>query len=69
MGGDKKFTCQECAPIFTFTSDEQSFFAIKGLTNEPKRCPNCRLIARTRRNGGDVDRLQKIVCATRCSPF
>src|SRR4029077_16425612 len=37
---------------FVFTSGEQEFFASKGFTNEPSRCPDCRN-ARKRSSGGD----------------
>ena len=39
---DKTLECVECGSSFTFTAGEQEFFASKGYTNEPKRCPNCR---------------------------
>jgi CxxC-x17-CxxC domain-containing protein len=39
---DKTMECVECGSSFTFTAGEQEFFASKGYTNEPKRCPNCR---------------------------
>jgi CxxC-x17-CxxC domain-containing protein len=39
---DKILECVDCGASFTFTASEQEFFAAKGFTNEPKRCPNCR---------------------------
>jgi len=39
---DKTLTCVDCGSEFTFTEEEQQFYASKGFTNEPKRCPNCR---------------------------
>jgi len=39
---DKELTCSDCGSAFTFTAEEQDFFASKGYTNEPKRCPLCR---------------------------
>jgi hypothetical protein len=39
---DKSLKCADCGTAFTFTSGEQEFFATKGYTNEPKRCPGCR---------------------------
>ena len=47
---DKTLKCSECGADFTFTATEQSFFAEKGYTNEPKRCPMCRA-ARKAQNG------------------
>ena len=39
---DKSIVCSDCRATFTFTTGEQEFFASKGFTNEPKRCPHCR---------------------------
>jgi hypothetical protein len=47
---DKSLKCTDCGTNFTFTSGEQEFFATKGFTNEPKRCPGCRK-AKKQQNG------------------
>src|SRR5215472_1348869 len=39
---DKTLTCQDCGTQFVFTAGEQEFYATKGFTNEPRRCPACR---------------------------
>lgn len=39
---DKTLTCKDCNCDFTFTVGEQEFYAEKGFTNEPARCPECR---------------------------
>jgi CxxC-x17-CxxC domain-containing protein len=39
---DKQITCSDCGTAFTFSTKDQEFFASKGFTNEPKRCPTCR---------------------------
>jgi len=39
---DKSIQCSDCGTTFTFSAEEQEFFASKGYTNEPKRCPSCR---------------------------
>ena len=39
---DKTLTCRDCGQPFTFTVGEQEFFASRGFTNEPSRCPSCR---------------------------
>ena len=39
---DKTITCRDCGMDFIFTSGEQEFYAQKGFTNEPTRCPSCR---------------------------
>ena len=46
---DQTLTCQDCNTSFVFTQSEQQFFAEKGYTNAPGRCPDCR---RVRREGG-----------------
>ncbi len=33
---DKSLQCADCGASFTFTAEEQEFFAKKGYTNEPK---------------------------------
>lgn len=50
---DQTLTCQDCGTNFTFTESEQQFFAEKGYTNAPGRCPDCR---RARREGGGGSR-------------
>jgi hypothetical protein len=39
---DKVLICKECGKEFVWTAGEQEFYAAKGFTNEPKRCPECR---------------------------
>ena len=46
---DKTITCRDCGMDFVFTSGEQEFYAQKGFTNEPTRCPSCR---QARKAGG-----------------
>ena len=48
---DKTLTCSDCGLNFTFGAGEQEFFASKGFTNEPGRCPDCRA-ARKQQGGG-----------------
>jgi CxxC-x17-CxxC domain-containing protein len=50
---DKQLTCAECGATFTFSADEQEFFASRGYTNEPKRCLSCRQARKAERYGGD----------------
>lgn len=42
MYQDKYLTCRDCGQEFLFSSSEQEFYAEKGFTNEPGRCPSCR---------------------------
>ncbi len=39
---DKILVCRDCGEDFIFSVREQDFFAQKGFTNEPTRCPTCR---------------------------
>ncbi len=49
---DRSLECFDCGATFTFTADEQEFFAGKGFTNDPKRCPTCRQARKAERGGG-----------------
>ena len=48
---DQVLCCRDCNQEFTFTAGEQEFFAGRGLTNAPTRCPACRA-ARKQSGGG-----------------
>jgi CxxC-x17-CxxC domain-containing protein len=50
---EKAIQCSDCGKSFPFTTEEQEFFATKGFTNEPKRCPPCRSTRRAERFGND----------------
>lgn len=39
---DQTLYCRDCNQEFTFTTGEQEFYASRGLTNTPSRCPECR---------------------------
>jgi CxxC-x17-CxxC domain-containing protein len=64
---EKTLQCSDCGATFAFTTEEQEFFAAKGYTNEPKRCPACREAKRAQRSsfGGSGARRQMYpaVCA------
>lgn len=49
---DKTLTCRDCGGQFTFTAGEQEFYAEKGFTNEPSRCPDCRAANKANRGAG-----------------
>ena len=49
---DKALTCSDCSTGFTFTASEQEFFATKGFTHDPGRCPECRAAKKVRTGGG-----------------
>ncbi len=46
---DKTLTCRDCGRAFIFTRGEQEFYASRGFTNEPGRCPDCRQARRSSR--------------------
>jgi len=48
---DQTLYCRDCNQEFTFTVGEQEFYASRGLTNAPSRCPECRA-ARKQSSGG-----------------
>ncbi|MCI9000052.1 MAG: cytochrome C551 [Clostridia bacterium] len=47
---DKTLVCKDCGTEFVFTAGEQQFYAEKGFTNEPQRCPECRKARKQQRN-------------------
>jgi len=49
---DKMLVCQDCGSEFAFTGEEQEYYASRGFTNEPKRCPDCRRARKAQRNDG-----------------
>ena len=49
---DKTLTCRDCGQQFVFTAGEQEFYAEKGFTNEPTRCPDCRRARKASSGGG-----------------
>ena len=64
---DKSLQCSDCGATFTFSAGEQEFFASKGYTNEPKRCPACRQTRKAERYGssgyGYRRQMFPVVCA------
>jgi CxxC-x17-CxxC domain-containing protein len=60
---DRTLKCRECGVDFVFTAGEQSFFAEKGLLNEPQRCPGCRVARRRERSGSMAREMHPVICA------
>ena len=56
MAQDKTLSCRDCEREFTFSASEQDFFAEKGFTNEPSRCPDCRAARKQQNPGGGNSR-------------
>jgi CxxC-x17-CxxC domain-containing protein len=50
---DQVLTCADCGIDFVFSASEQEFFAQKGFTSAPKRCPACRAQRRAANGGGN----------------
>lgn len=53
---DRILTCRDCGQDFTFTAGEQEFYASKGLTNAPSRCPTCRAARRSGQSSSNAPR-------------
>jgi CxxC-x17-CxxC domain-containing protein len=49
---DKTLTCRDCGSSFVWTTGEQEFYASRGLTNPPGRCPDCRAQRKARQDSG-----------------
>ena len=45
---DKTITCADCNADFIHSAEDQARYQERGLTNEPKRCPECRAKRRNR---------------------
>lgn len=63
MYTDKSLTCVDCCSNFLFSAGEQSYFNLKGLTNEPKRCASCRVLYRAKRQGKGPESTSEVICA------
>lgn len=46
---DKTLVCVDCNQQFTFSAEDQAYFAEKGYNNDPKRCTSCRQARRANR--------------------
>jgi len=61
----REIRCADCGATFTFTASEQEFYATKGYTNDPKRCPTCRSARKESRGGtGSRRQMYPAVCAS-----
>ena len=63
MAADKTMCCCDCGETFLFTVNEQEFFKEKNLKNEPKRCPNCRVVSKVKRSGKIFESTSSLNCA------
>ncbi|MBQ7567958.1 zinc-ribbon domain containing protein [bacterium] len=60
MYTDRTLTCADCGQDFVFTAGEQEFFASKGFSSDPRRCPECR---RKRKEPGQRREMHEATCA------
>ncbi|MCW2277868.1 zinc-ribbon domain containing protein [Heliophilum fasciatum] len=69
MFQDKVLACKDCGREFEFTASEQEFYAEKGFTNEPGRCPECRAVRKQNRNNdrGGYQRQEREMYPVTCS--
>ncbi len=68
MYNDKTLSCKDCGREFVFSASEQEFYAEKGFTNEPGRCPECRSARKAQnRNSGGFSRPQREMFPAVCS--
>ena len=58
---DKKLICRDCHKTFIWSAGEQRFFAKKGFTNIPTRCPSCREKFKKRKQEGTLE--AQITCS------
>src|SRR6188508_2872354 len=49
---DRGITCLDCGVEFVFTAGEQEFYAQRGFSEPPKRCPSCRATRKAQRSAG-----------------
>ena len=56
MAADKTLVCKDCNKEFVLTEGEQAFYAEKGFTNEPARCPECRKAKKQARRENNFQR-------------
>jgi CxxC-x17-CxxC domain-containing protein len=73
MYADKTLNCRDCGQAFIFTTGEQEFFASRGFTNEPSRCPECRAERKRTQSssgggyGGGYERREREMFPATCS--
>lgn len=48
---DQTLYCRDCNQEFLFTVGEQEFYASRGFTNTPARCPSCRAAHKAQMGG------------------
>jgi CxxC-x17-CxxC domain-containing protein len=59
---DRSLVCRDCGESFIFSAGEQTFFATKGLQNDPVRCVTCRAAAKQARTSSGPREYHAAVC-------
>ncbi len=59
----KTIVCVDCSNEFAFSAGEQKYYRDQGFTNQPKRCPNCRVVRRMVRSGQAISSITRVNCA------
>ncbi|MCL5779707.1 MAG: zinc-ribbon domain containing protein [Bacillota bacterium] len=67
MFQDKNLSCKDCGSEFAFTVSEQEFYAEKGFTNEPGRCPDCRAARKAANRGNNYGYQERQMYNVTCS--
>lgn len=67
MTTDQTIKCRDCGADFVFTAGEQEFYASKGLTHTPTRCPECRAARKNGGSGGYGERAPRQMYTATCS--
>lgn len=69
MFKDEILTCKDCGAEFPFTASEQEFYAEKGFSNKPGRCPQCRAAKKNQNRsfGSRYGREERQMFSTVCS--
>ena len=62
MYEDRALTCRDCTEEFIFSAGEQTFYATKGLTNDPQRCQGCRATAKRARSAEGPREFHAAIC-------
>jgi CxxC-x17-CxxC domain-containing protein len=63
VAGDIQLVCRDCQKPFVFTRAEQEYYAARGFTNQPVRCPTCRANRRRRQLGLAPVEMHEVTCA------
>lgn len=61
---DQQLECTKCGRTFTFTAAEAQSFLDRGLTNAPKKCPECRAKERARKEQKVRTTVHCVTCNT-----